>query len=204
MSSKSTFLGWIFRMRFIKRWNRMDARTSTDIDLHSHCLNVSVVTHLLAEIDNTIFGANRNAEKLAMMGLYHECAEIFTGDLSNPIKYASATITREIKNLEDEAERMCVNALPIELQEKMSQLIIQRNISTEDKALVKAADDLVALSKAKEEVLHANNVDFLDAMENIQGKVDVHAKTLPAVAWFLDNFTEGHAKTIDQLMKGGK
>lgn len=200
----SNFLGWIYRMRFIKRWNRMDVRIATDIDLHSHCLNVSVITHLLAEIDATIFDADRNAEKLAMMALYHEVAKTFTGYLNSPTKYASKAITNAIKDLEDETERMCVHTLPKELQEKMTGFIVQREISEEDKALIKAADDIVALSKAKEEVLHANNLDFSCAMKNLQEKVNKHANALPAVDWFLDNFTDGYAQTIDQLMQRGK
>ena len=72
---KSNFLGWLYRQRFIRRWNRMDNRLQTDIDLHSHCMNVSVISHLLAEIDNKVFGKNHNCERVGLIGLYHECAE---------------------------------------------------------------------------------------------------------------------------------
>lgn len=199
---RSNFLGWIYRMRFIKRWNRMDNRIDTDVDLHSHCLNVSVVAHLLAEIDNTLFEQTHNCERIALLGMYHELAESVTGDLASPIKYASPAITKEIKKLEDATERMCVISLPEVLQEKFASFIIQKDIDEASKQLVKAADDIVALSKAKEEVLNASNVDFTDAKKHLEKKVKSHADKLPAVQWFLDNFNEGYAKTIDKLMQG--
>lgn len=202
MKSKSNFMGWVFRMRFIKRWNRVDNQKSTDVDLHSHCLNVAVVSHLLAEVGNAYHGENYNAERISLLGLYHEFAEVVTGD-SPPIKYASEGITQEVKRLEDQAESMCVQALPEKLQAKMATFIIQKDISKEEKALVKAADDIVALSKAKEEVTMASNFDFTNALDNLQGKVNTHADNIPAVKTYLSLFKEGYSETIDHLMNSG-
>ena len=199
---KSNFLAWIYRQRFIKRWNRMDNMLQTDIDLHSHCLNVSVVTHLLAEIDNRIFDASHNCERAALLGLYHECAEGVSGDLPSPVKYATPTITREIKNMEEEIERMCAKSLPEPLRDVFSSFIIQKDVEPHYKALVKAADDIVAWYKCREEVEKAKNVDFTDALDNLASKVDTHSSNMPCVNWFLDNFNEGYAKTIDKLMSG--
>jgi len=179
----------------------MDNSVQTDIDLHSHCLNVSVVAHLLAEIDNHKFGKQHNAERVALLGVYHECAEGVSGDLPSPIKYASPTITREIKQMEDEIERTCAQSLPEFLQPVFNQFIIQKNVEPEYKQLVKAADDIVAWYKCKEEVEKSGNVDFTDALINLQEKVSSHSTTLPCVKWFLDNFESGYAKTIDRLMK---
>lgn len=201
MKTPSNFLGWIYRARFIKRWNRMSSRTETDIDLHSHCLNVSVVCHLLGLIDNIIFNGTQNPERLAMLGLYHEQSEIVTGDLCSKIKYASKALTKEIKVIEDVSERQCVASLPTQLQDALSGFIIQQNIPAEDKAFVKAADDLVALHKTREEVITAGNRDFKDAMDSLQNKVDTHAQNIPAVQWFVEHFSEGYAQTLDVLMK---
>lgn len=199
---KSSFMGWIYRMRFIKRWNRMHIQRETDVDLHSHCLNVSVVSHLLAQIANTYHGENYEAERIAMLGLYHEMSESLIGDLASPVKYASKEITREIKRMEDETERTCVKSLPEQLQANMASFIIQKDIPKKEKQLVKAADDMVALAKAKEEVQVAGNLDFSDAYSNLQAKVNVHASEIPAVQTYIELFAEGYAKSIDQLMRG--
>lgn len=201
--SKSNFLAWIYRQRFISRWSRMDNLTQTDVSLHSHCLSVSVVSHLLAEINNRIFNANMNCEKVALLGLYHECAEGVSSDLPSPVKYATPTITREIKRMEDEIERMCAKSLPEPLQGIFGSYIIQKDIEPRYKEIVKAADDIVAWFKCKEEVEKAKNVDFADALINLASKVEKHRVSMPCVNWFLDNFNEGYKKTIDQLMAEG-
>ncbi|MFC3095794.1 5'-deoxynucleotidase [Alteromonas sediminis] len=200
---KSNFLAWIYRQRFIKRWNRMDNSVQTDVDLHSHCLNVSVVAHLLAEIDNRRFGRSHNAERIALLGIYHECAEGVSGDLPSPIKYASPTITREIKQMEDEIERTCARSLPMFLQPVFDNYIIQKNVDADAKRIIKAADDIVAWFKCKEEVEKSGNIDFTDALINLEEKVNEHSSNLPCVQWFLDNFESGYTKTIDKLMQPG-
>jgi hypothetical protein len=96
-----------------------------------------------------------------------------------------------------------VQALPEKLQAKMATFIIQKDISKEEKALVKAADDIVALSKAKEEVTMASNFDFTNALDNLQGKVNTHADNIPAVKTYLSLFKEGYSETIDHLMNSG-
>jgi 5'-deoxynucleotidase len=196
---KSYFLGWMFRLRFIKRWDRMHNQRTTDVDLHSHCLNVATVAHLLGVIKNKKFGGNVDANKLGMLGVYHEMAESFTSDISSKIKYANEDIARELKLLENTAEEKCVDSLPQFLRGEFSSLIIQNNVDAELKRIVKAADLLVALSKAKEEVDMANNNDFVDAKDNLQGKVNSFLD-MPEVVYFIANFAEGYGITIDRLM----
>ena len=196
---KSYFLGWMFRLRFIKRWDRMHNQRTSDVDLHSHCLNVATVSHLLGLIKNKKFGGNVDASKLGMLGIYHEMAETFTSDISNPVKNASADVAREFKIIEDMAEEKCVESLPEFLHEEFKGLIIQKNVDPEYKRIVKAADILVALSKAKEEVDMAQNSDFIDAKEHIQCALDSYMD-MPEVVYFIDNFAEGYGITIDRLM----
>lgn len=196
---KSNFLGWMFRLRFIKRWDRMHNQRTTDVDLHSHCLNVATIAHLLGVIKNKKFGGNVDANKLGMLAIYHEMAETFTSDISSPVKYASDDIAREFKIIEHMAEEKCVESLPECLREEFAVMIIQKNVDPEYKRIVKVADLLVALSKAKEEVDVAKNSDFVDAKENLQGKV-ANFMDMPEVVYFIDNFAEGYGITIDRLM----
>jgi len=196
---KSYFLGWMFRLKFIKRWDRMHNQRTTDVDLHSHCLNVATVAHLLGVIKNKMFDGNIDANLLGMLAIYHEMAETFTSDVASPVKYASADIAREFKIIEHMAEEKCVESLPESLRDVFGDLIVQKNVDPEYKRIVKAADLLVALSKAKEEVDMANNNDFIDAKANLQEKVD-EFMDMPEVVYFINNFAEGYGITIDRLM----
>lgn len=200
--AKSNFLGWMFRLRFIKRWDRMHNQRTTDVDLHSHCLNVATIAHLIGVIKNTKFAGNIDANKLGMLAIYHEVAESFTSDLASPVKYASDDIAREFKVIEHMAEVKCIESLPECLREEFGGLIIQDNVDPEYKRIVKAADLLVALSKAKEEVDVAKNSDFVDAKANLQEKV-ASFMDMPEVVYFVDNFAEGYGITIDRLMMEG-
>jgi len=198
---KSYFLGWMFRLRFIKRWDRMHNQRQTDVDLHSHCLNVALVSHLLGTIKNEVFGGNIDENRLAVLAMYHEIAECFTSDLASPVKYASEDIAREFKKIENITEMKCVESLPENLRDYFADIVVQERVDAEYKRIVKAADLLVALSKAKEEVDVANNNDFVDAKDNLQSKV-AEFNDMPEVVYFIENFAEGYGITIDRLMMG--
>jgi 5'-deoxynucleotidase len=200
---KSHFLGWMFRLGFIRRWDRMDVQKQTDVNLHSHCLNVAVVSHLLGVIRNTIYGGNVNADRLAVLAMYHEMAESITSDIISPIKYANKEIAKQFKLIEDVAEKSCVKTLPVALQGEFEGLIIQENVDAEYKRIIKAADIIVALSKAKEEVDVAKNMDFIDAKTNLANKLDSFMD-MKEVAYFVETFTDGYAITIDKLMSANE
>ena len=199
---KSDFLCFVYRQGFIKRWNRMDCQTRSDINLHSHCFTVSIVSFLLAEINNHMFGANMNADRIAFEGLLHETAEGVSSDVPSPIKYASTSLRDEFKRIENEIEEICSQSLPDFLGKRLRSYIVQSEVAPRHKEIIKAADDIVAWYKCREEVEKADNVDFIDALDNLSGKVEKHRKTMPCVNWFLDNFNAGFTKTIDKLMEG--
>ena len=59
---------------------------------------------LLAIIKNRFFGGKVNPERIAVMAMYHDTSEIFTGDLPTPIKYFNSEITHAYKDIEAAAE----------------------------------------------------------------------------------------------------
>ena len=58
-----------------------------------------------------------NPERIAVMAMYHDTSEIFTGDLPTPIKYFNSEITHAYKDIEAAAELHLISLLPTELQE---------------------------------------------------------------------------------------
>ena len=83
MSEK--FFAVISRMKYIDRWALMRNTISENISEHS--LETAFIAHALALLRNRRFGGNINAERCALLAMYHDTTEIITGDLPTPVKY---------------------------------------------------------------------------------------------------------------------
>ena len=108
------FFAYLSRMRYIGRWSLMRNALPENIQEHSH--QVAVIAHALGIIRRDVLQIPCNPEEYAAVALYHDCAEILTGDLPTPIKYHSS----RIKGAYDEVERLAceklLNTLPAELR----------------------------------------------------------------------------------------
>lgn len=83
----SNFFAMVNRMKLINRWALMRNTSNENIAEHSH--NVAVIAHSLCTIGNNKFGKNYNAERCAVLALYHDLTEVITGDMPTPVKYLS-------------------------------------------------------------------------------------------------------------------
>ena len=88
--SNSHFFAMISRMKYINRWGLMNNTFNENISEHS--LQVAMFTHCLILMHNDKFGENLNADRGAVLGMYHDSSEIITGDLPTPIKYFNPEI----------------------------------------------------------------------------------------------------------------
>ena len=77
-------------MRYIERWSLM--RNSRSESLAEHALDVAVISHCLATIANVRYHRNLDADRAALIGIYHDASEIITGDMPTPVKYANSEI----------------------------------------------------------------------------------------------------------------
>ncbi|MEW6982645.1 5'-deoxynucleotidase [Colwelliaceae bacterium 6471] len=193
---QSTFLAWMFRMPLIKRWALMFCVKPENIAEHSH--QVAIVAHLLAVIRNKKFGGTINADRVATIALYHEASETRYGDIVSPTKYANAEIAREFKKIEYLAEKECLSSLPDEFHDIFTDIIVQDNVSSEYKAIVKAADILVAYIKALDELNH-NNPEFEHVEVRLGKKLVQLKKDHPEVQYFMDTFLQACSTTVDKL-----
>lgn len=197
-ANQSTFLAWMFRMPLIKRWALMFCVKPENVAEHSH--QVAIVAHLLAVIRNRKFSGSVNADRVATIALYHEASETRYGDIVSPTKYANKEIAREFKKIESLAEQECLESLPEEFQELFTDIIVQDNVDAEYKAIVKAADILVAYIKALDELNHHNH-EFDHVVERLGKKLDVIKVDMPEVGYFLDIFLKACSSTVDKLAK---
>lgn len=193
---QSSFLAWMLRMPLIKRWSLMYCVKPENIAEHSH--QVAIVAHLLAVIKNQKFNGNINADKISTIALYHEASETRYGDIVSPTKYANKAIAREFKKIELMAEQECLASLPNELQSLFSDIIVQDNVSAEYKAIVKAADIIVAYIKALDEINH-KNPEFDHVEQRLGVKINTLKIDMPEVGYFIDTFMAACLVTVDKL-----
>ena len=94
------FFAAISRMKYIDRWALM--RNSREENLCEHSMEVAMIAHALCVIGNIRYGRHLDAEKAAVVGLYHDSSEIITGDMPTPVKYYSQKIRDAYKQVGQE------------------------------------------------------------------------------------------------------
>lgn len=189
----SNFFAFLNRMKYINRWGLM--RSSQVENIAEHTYQVAMLAHCLAVINNEIFGGNINADKAAVIALYHETSEVITGDLPTPIKYFNPQINSAYKQIEKEAEDKLLASLPDKLRGVFTGFV-QPDKKSGEYQLVKFADKISALIKCVEEC-NAGNNEFIRAKKTIES--EIYAIESVEVKYFIDNFLNAYYKTLDEL-----
>lgn len=187
------FFAYLSRMRYIERWSLMRNALPENIQEHSHM--VAVIAHALGIIRRDVFGVACSPEEYAAAALYHDCAEILTGDLPTPIKYHSADIMEAYKRVEALASEKLLATLPEELRGAFEPMLTGETQSR-CHDIVKAADKLSAYIKCIEE-RKAGNDEFLSAEK--QTRRALEQSELPEVRYFMENFIPAFELTLDEL-----
>ncbi|KQN55100.1 5'-deoxynucleotidase [Erwinia sp. E602] len=192
--NQSHFFAHLSRLKLINRWPLMrNVRTE---NVSEHSLQVAMVAHALAVIKNKKFNGNLNADRIAMMAIYHDASEVLTGDLPTPVKYYNAQIAHEYKKIEKIAQQKLIEMLPEELRSAWAPLIDEQQHSEAETAIVKQADALCAYLKCLEE-LSAGNNEFLLAKARLE-------KTLaqrhsPEMDYFMTVFVPSFSLSLDEI-----
>lgn len=189
----NTFFAMVSRMKYIDRWALM--RNTENESLDSHSKEVAVIAHALAVIGNKRFGKNYNADRAAVLGLYHDVHEIITGDMPTPVKYDNEMLTTAFKAVEDAANERLIAKLPEDLQDIFTP-ILTGDENAELKPLVKAADKLSALIKCIEE-RKAGNTEFCEAEAATRKRI--LEANVPEADVFLEEFMPAYELTLDRL-----
>lgn len=192
---ENNFFAMISRMKYINRWSLM--RNTVSENLSEHSLEVAFIAHLLCVIRNKRFGGKVNAERAALIAMYHDTTEIITGDLPTPVKYYNKDIRSIYGDIEKNAAEKLLSQLPDDLKGEYEP-IISGGDDEEIKMLVKAADKISALIKCIEE-RQMGNKDFLQA-EQATLKCIKEMKIKEADV-FLKEFVKGYGLTLDELTR---
>jgi 5'-deoxynucleotidase len=190
----SHFFAYLSRMKYIKRWGLM--RNTKDENIQEHSLQAAMIAHALALIKNRMFQGNVDPERILAYAVYHEAAEVITGDLATPIKYYNPEINKAYKKIETIAVKKLLYMLPEELRGEYSGLLELESANGEERAIVKAADKICAYLKCVEE-LKAGNGEFKKAKATIER--ELKQCPLPEVKFFLQEFVQSFDLTLDEL-----
>lgn len=195
----SSFFATISRMKYIERWALM--RSSRPESLSEHSLEVAMIAHALCLIGNRRFGKHLDAEKAALIGIYHDASEIITGDMPTPVKYSNKEIRTAYKEVEHHAEEQLTRLLPEDLQESFDEIFEGDDSPDDDymRHLVKAADKISALIKCIEEET-AGNTEFRTARQTLEEAVSSMRKDYPEADVFCKEFLPAYGKTLDELL----
>ena len=187
------FYAYMARMKLIKRWGlRHNTREEND---QEHSLQVAMIAHALAVYKNRRYGGNVDVEKVLLYALYHEAAEVITGDLASPIKYFNPGIRDAYRQIEHMASQKLMDYLPADFQEDFRALLFPDEESYEWR-IVKAADRISAYVKCLEEYGFGNR-EFLTAQENIRASVS--QMNMPEAEDFMREFAPSFMLPLDAL-----
>ena len=197
MANKKKFYSFgamLSRMKYIDRWALM--RNSTKENISEQSLEVAMIAHLLAVIGRVRFSKELDADKAALIGIYHDSTEIITGDMPTPIKYYSDEMRDTFKEIEDLAAIQLLAMLPDDIREEYEDLFFPQDQDAYLWKLVKAADKISALIKCVEEE-KAGNTEFANAKKMTRKSIE--AMELEEVDVFFEEFFPAYLKTLDEL-----
>lgn len=188
------FFAYVSKLKYILRWGLK--RNTESENVKEHSFDVATIAHALALIRNRVFGGSLDADRIAVIALYHDASEVLTGDLPGPIKYFNPAIAGAYKEVEKEAKAKLVTMLPEELRQDYRPLIEDHKLPEDIRKLLKAADVLSAYVKCIHEV-DSQNHEFQVAKERVEGML---AETdLPEVSYFMEKFMPSYRLTLDEM-----
>ena len=198
--TESHFFAIVSRMKYIERWQLM--RNARAENLSEHSLEVAMIAHALCVIANVRYGRSLDANRAALVGLYHDASEIVTGDMPTPVKYRNDRLSGAYKEVEREAEDELLATLPDDLRPAFDQAFSCSKDDADDvylHELVKAADKLSAYIKCLEEA-SAGNAEFRTAARSTLEALEELRAGHPELGDFMEEFLPSYGRTLDELL----
>ncbi len=185
------FFALMFRMKYINRWSLM--RSNIPESLSEHSLETAILAGALANIGNEYFSKNFDADKITVKAIFHDAAEILTGDLPTPVKYYNDEIRQAYATVESYAENKILSLLPDEMRKCYGDVF---EMSADDKIIIKAADKLSAYIKCSLEV-QSGNKEFSYALEST--KKAIEDNPCEELHYFIKHYLNAFFQPLDNI-----
>ena len=186
------FFAYLSRMRLIRRWGLM-RNTQPENDLE-HAAQAAMIAHGLALHAQTRYGRAIDPEHILALALYHDAAEVITGDLPTPIKHHNPAIKQAMRSMEALAVSQLEEMLP-EDQRPLYHPYLAGDGDAYAHQLVKA-DRICAYVKCVAEE-QAGNQEFALAKRTIEASI--RAIPLEEVQTFFDEIAPAFTLSLDEL-----
>ncbi|WP_150267162.1 5'-deoxynucleotidase [Paenibacillus tepidiphilus] len=198
------FSAYLYRLQYIQRWSLM--RSTTPENVAQHSFQVALLAHMVCTIGNVHFARSLNADRAAVMALFHDATEVFTGDIATPVKHNNPRLLASFRDMERIAAERLAAMVPPELRAVYAPLLQPQDSppGSGDAGLlryVKAADSLDAYLKCVWEVA-AGNREFAAAKAQTGAKLRELA--MPEVDYFLVHLAPGFELSLDELSEGSE
>lgn len=192
------FFAYLDRLRLIRRWGLM-RNTVPENDME-HSMQTALIAHGLAALGRARFGREIDPERVALLALYHDVAEVITGDLPTPVKYKTPVLKDAYRDIEALARGQLMDMLPDDLRPAFAPYV-NPDESAFEWRLVKAADRISAYLKCIEEEKMGNR-DFAHAKQTIAQSIEQNP--LPEVRAFMNEFAPSFSLSPDELSGMGE
>ena len=189
----NNFYAMLSRMKYINRWGLM--RNTITENIAEHSLETAIVAHSLAMIGNKYFGKNIDANRVAVLAMFHDSTEIITGDLPTPVKYFAPDIREAYKKVEETAANNLLNGVPDKLRDEYEGILKENEEERKLWKYVKAADKISALIKCVEEK-RMGNLDFEQAEKATLAHIE--ELNMEEADYFVENFLPAYSLTLDE------
>ena len=189
LDSDTSFLDFLHRDTYVKRWNNLNSRESHNLSEHS--AHTAYVAHFLALLKNKIYENDESYEPLdpyraATLALYHDSLEILTGDMPTTTKYRINEMKPIYSKIENLAASEFIDLVPTDFKEHYKSIILPDKKDPHD-LIVKEADIITNyIISLKEVRLGAR--DFIEPCRILRNQIDKLAKVSPEVKYFVDKF----------------
>lgn len=190
----SAFLAYLYRLQYIQRWSLM--RNTHPENVAEHSFHVAILAHALCTIAQTVFDKDVPTERVVTAALFHDAAEVLTGDIPTPVKHHNPEMLHHFRKIEGEAAFHLLALLPPEFQSTYGPLLMEP--ADDVRPWVKAADRLDAYLKCSFEVM-AGNREFTVAKEQCAAALE--AMAMPEVTYFLETYAGAFEKTLDEISR---
>ena len=186
-----SFFALLFRQNHIKRWGLM--RSQVPESLSEHAAQTAYVAHALALIGNLYYGREYNPDRAASAALFHDVAEVFTGDLPTPVKYFSETMRKSYGEIERSAIDKLLTKLPEPMRGSYEPLFGK---DYPEAAIVHAADKICGYIKALQES-EGGNREFDSARKSLERSVK--ALGCEEADYFVEHFLAAFTLPLDEM-----